>query len=145
MKALESKELPWVEAMPSQFNFYHLGQVQLSENEIGFQDLQVRGVGFQVFGDVSVFLMILFASDLDFSIYAELGNVIASQLASQLSRMKNIEVMISSPQDLSNLMLKRLRNIEPIFRMSYGHCYNNQVIPVEAWIVPSMSEGIGNA
>jgi CheY-specific phosphatase CheX len=108
-------------ALPERFDFYHLGPVALRDRSTGattaasLEDLLAgcATVGFSIQGDIQGMLIVAFEKDLDFSTYTELGNVVASQLVTQLNRRDGIDVMISPPRPLT---AERLAKILPALR-----------------------------
>jgi hypothetical protein len=139
--------LQLVDALPQQITFYHLGEVILqgSQNQ-DLADLDSQGVLYKFSGDFNAVLILLFARDLDISMYSELGNIIASQIVQQLSGAKDLDLMISPPQLLKEGQLKRITQNNPTFvQRTYGHFYKNSVIPVEALVMPAPTEEIRHA
>ena len=102
-------------ALPESFDFYHLGPVALRTGTgataaASLEDLLAgcATVGFGIHGDVQGMLIVAFEKELDFSTYTELGNVVASQLATQLNRRDGTDVMISPPRPLSQARLAKI-------------------------------------
>src|SRR5690348_956386 len=96
-----------VNALPQNFQFYHLGEVQLKPIDFDLQD-ETIAIAYQIYGDIKALLIVLFAQDLDTSTYCELGNVLASKIANQLNSENNLDVLISPPQTLSKAQLAQI-------------------------------------
>src|SRR4051794_8579843 len=105
--------------LPDGFDFYHLGRVETREGSpFPLFDLESALLGnesalsFQLRGDVSGTLLVLFDSrfthGLDTSVYAELGNILASRVADRLNESSGLDVMISPPQTLGESGLKNI-------------------------------------
>ncbi|MEO5969098.1 MAG: hypothetical protein ABIQ95_04160 [Bdellovibrionia bacterium] len=141
------------EALPSSFNFYHLGKVELQpdlRNPVygsfdAAGDLPC-GIGFYIQGDLNATLVILLEKNLDLSIYSELGNILASKITNQLYVDRQLQLTISPPQPLSEYQLVNvLKNKLSTIRKIYIHRYENQIVYLETLLVPRRLEGIGNA
>lgn len=133
-------------ALPTQFDFYHLGKVEQQplSNSNFFRD--ACAVGFRLLGDLNGLMIVLFEKDLDHSTYTEFGNLLASRLATQLQTENGLDVMISPPQSLEHgLVQKLLEKNSSIIRRTYAHFYKNSVISVETLVLSAPSEGIGYA
>lgn len=130
-------------ALPHQFTFYHLGEVQLMPNEEPLE--QTVNIAFQISGDLHAWIIVRFPKDLDHSTYAELGNILASQLTTQLYRQEALEVQLSPPHTLTDVQLERLLQTGPFIRKTYAHLYKNSFIPLNTIILPSPSDGVGYA
>ncbi len=127
-------------ALPKNFDFYHLGVVRMQS---GTQDdlwsHGARAIGFSLEGDLRAALMIRVEFAEDLSVYAEMGNIIASQLATALSKEKGVDVLISPPRMMSAKAASRLmaaatqagRRFE---RRTYLHLHQ-KTVPVDAWIM----------
>lgn len=105
------------DSLPEKFRFYHLGDVKRvdspSPSRTSLESLPedselqgLRAVAFNLKGDVQGTLMILFNQKLDVSTYTELGNVLASKLATRLSEVRGADVLITPPRNLSPLQLE---------------------------------------
>jgi len=138
------KAIDLTSALPQRFEFYHLGEVELMEVNEPISD--ATAVGFRLYGDLSALVIVLFPRALDISTYSELGNVIASRMATQLNTQNGIEVMVSPPQSIGENQLKQIiQRVNPITRRTYAHFYMDSVIPVETLVLPTPSEGLGYA
>jgi hypothetical protein len=133
-------------ALPRKFDFYHLGVVRMQE---GIQDDlwtgEAKAIGFAIEGDVRSALLIRVEFAEDMSVYAEMGNIIASQLATRLAAEHDLDVLISPPRTMSARSVARLlssleqsgRRFE---RRTYLHLHQ-KTVPVDAWILdPSAFE-----
>ena len=139
------------EALPSSFNFYHLGKVELQPEELQ-PDLQLSthdalyGISFHLRGDLHATLVILLGKNLDLALYSELGNILASKIANQLFVDRQLQIEISPPQLLSeNQLASILESGSSTTRKTYVHRYENKIFYLETLFVPSPLEGIGNA
>lgn len=129
-----------VNALPSHFEFYHLGKVTQQSSPCEFQDK--CSVLFRIYGDIQAWIILVFESDLDFSVYSELGNLLVSQIANQLSSRNGLDVMITPPQLLrEDQAIKITENSPQLIRKNYAHFYKNSTIPIETLIVPTPIEG----
>src|SRR4051812_32425079 len=103
-----------VAALPNRFPFFHLGDVELQEAAVGAADAALaetaglQAIGYALRGELEGWLVIGVDADADFSMYSEMGNLIASGLATRLSREQGLEIMISPPQRLAPRMLSQL-------------------------------------
>ena len=94
---------------PESFEFYHLGNVekQLPISSVQSLELDGRsGVSFNLYGDTTGLIVFLFEEGLDVSTYTEMGNVLASRMATQLSIQQGWDVMISPPRFLNSAQLR---------------------------------------
>jgi hypothetical protein len=133
-------------ALPQSFEFYNLGQVSLTESTQTFPTQDCTAIGFRLYGDVTALLILLFPLGLDVSLYSEMGNILASRIANQLTSHNKMEVMVSPPSPISEDQFEQLiRRTTGMIRRSYVHLYKSTVIPVETVILPSPSEGTGYA
>src|SRR4051794_39611054 len=98
MDAREESLLQVANALPDQFEFYHLGQVSQQPSHAHLDE--VCAIAFYLSGDVEAIMILLFSKQLDSSLYSELGNILASQMATQLSNKSGMDLHISPPQKL---------------------------------------------
>ncbi len=148
MDSLEPRIAEIINSFPDQFEFYHLGRVELQ----GFQQAKKdclqknNAIAFRIEYDVSVWIVVLFGRDLDIPTYSELGNIIVSKMVTQLSSLLGAEIMISPPHYLDQTQIEIMAQTSyKIICKNYSHHFKNSVIPIETWILPSLWEGIGNA
>ncbi len=128
-------------ALPPNFQFYHLGEVKINSTPSPIQD--PGAIAYRIYGELSAILILLFDRDLDHSIYSELGNIIVSQLSHRISTETGLELMVSSPQFLNADQLQRLNQSNCLkLSRSYGHFFQNSVIPLEAVILAATLEEI---
>ena len=139
-------------ALPQTLEFYHLGEVKLqhphsmpdSGSEVDFQESSV--IGFQIFGESKATILFFFAKDLDVSVYSELGNLLTSQIANQVSRENHIDVLISPPRRINIKQVEQMiQNHPPLLKRTYIHFCKNQRVPIITWLLPTPSEGFGYA
>ena len=135
-----------IDSLPSSFPFYHLGQVaQLtqgtieSETELASSDLIAVAFTFQ--GETHGVLALLFNQDLDVSIYSEMGNIIASQMANTLQLSHGLDVSISPPRLLTHHQLKKLLSGSHGKVRTYLHQHEGRVIPLQTFVVSSEETG----
>lgn len=138
----------WSAVLPQHFQFYHLGEVSskalFNKTENPLKD--ALAVGYQIKGDIQAVVLVIFDRGLDLSVYSELGNVLASQIANQLHSQKGFDVLISPPQILSESLFENIqRSQKPLLKRTYAHVYHNFVIPIETWILKALPEGVGHA
>ena len=134
-------------ALPKEFEFYHLGKVKLQEAALASprpdffpaaSEDQVPAIGYSFRGDVTGVLILGVPGGADLSVYAELGNIIASQIATQLATQDGLDVMISAPNFLSSSALRKLvSGGTHIESRTYLHHLDQAAIAISAWIVPS--------
>jgi len=125
-----------IESMPESFPFYHLGTVS-SEPSIHkiampteFTDSQV--IGFQLLGDLQGWLVLVIDKGLDLQIYSEVGNIIAGQFSTRLSKILGGEVMISPPRSITAKTLATLlQNDLPLLVRQYRHVFDDHSIPIQ--------------
>jgi len=130
----------WARAFPEKIELYHLGPVTIEKtasaslaNELNASDF--FPLCFSFHGDQRGLLLLLLDRHLDLSLYSELGNLLASAIATELSNQNGIDVMISPPYSLNESRLKEIlaTNEARIIRRAYIH----QSVRVEAFIIPS--------
>jgi hypothetical protein len=135
-------------ALPEGFSFYHLGQVEplptsgrLDHSPSIYPDS--IGVAYRIQGDLRGLFIIVLDKGLDVSIYSELGNILASRLASNLSSSEDgLEIMISPPHVLNHSQLERLmRSQHPVIRKTYTHFDRNLSIPIQTLILLTPEDG----
>jgi hypothetical protein len=139
----------WTEALPEQFEFYHLGEVKQTMTD-QIVDLDRKHiVAFRFYGDTQGVLLILFNEGLDASLYTEMGNIIASRSAQGLGEKDGIGVMITPPSTLKKTVAERLiANSDYCIQRSYHHKLNGEIIPIDVFVVPHSplgAEGAGHA
>src|SRR5687768_3175442 len=93
-------------ALPQNFDFYHLGKVILEPVQSFSED--VYAIAYGLAGDLRAAIVILFDKGLDVSTYSEMGNIIVSQLSTQLSKNEGLDLIVSPPQNLSPTQLKSI-------------------------------------
>ncbi|MEK6706654.1 MAG: hypothetical protein AABZ06_12790 [Bdellovibrionota bacterium] len=135
---------PLISALPTEFEFYHLGNVKLSPGEpVEFANLESLvddyfAIAFSFLGDLRSVLVILFDRDLDVSTYTEMGNVLASQIAVHLNKEEGLDVMISPPHVLNPTQLRKLLAYgAPIIRKKYLHSHGNRIVTVQTLLIPT--------
>lgn len=147
-----SQILPQMDrAFPRNFDFYHLGKVELLRTEHS-ADLPLqspdfvapgKAIAFSLYGDFRAVLVLWFPSELDQDIYTELGNLLASKVASQLSKDNQLELMISPPNPLTDSQWEQLSRKSPILMKGYyAHHTDRRTLLVEAWILAPSTEEI---
>ncbi|MBY0470108.1 chemotaxis protein CheC [bacterium] len=131
------------QSLPSEFEFFHLGKVSRDRSatfpQIQFIDKAV--VGFTLQGDFRGALLVVFDQGLDVSMYSEMGNIIASQLVTNLSK-QGLDVVISPPKTVgSDQALKlveqasRLPGGNGIAQQRFLHFNNLYLVNVETLIL----------
>ena len=133
-------------ALPVHIDFYHLGTVEQKTTNDSNTFRDACGVAFKIYGDLNGLMIVLFENDLDHSTYTELGNLLASRLATRLQVENALDVMISPPQRIEASLVQSLtQKNSSIIRRTYAHFYKNSVISVETLVLSAQSEGIGYA
>jgi hypothetical protein len=146
----EIKTLTEIEsALPEAMPFYHLGEVRLSEEILPTQkelaEMEVLGFSFQ--GDLRGLMLVLFDPGLDASVYAEMGNLIAANTATRLSRERALDVLISPPKKLETALVSKIIDQgSMIIHRTYLHVHQGKSVPVQTWILPyTGTEVVGHA
>ncbi len=134
-------ELDQIEkALPKGFEFYDYGTVERGET-LSFEDIEFEGktsylfrlVGFELGQNYS--LIICFHQDLERSKYIEIGNLVASKVATVMSQ-KQREFFISPPREIP---LKRVSKLDPTqYNMriqQYLHSNENRQVPLEIIVI----------
>jgi hypothetical protein len=137
-------------ALPASFPFYHLGEVRAAEgmaaDQSAFDLSRSIGIGFSLLGDARGLILMVFNSTLDLSIYTEIGNTIASKIATQLSVSDGVGVMISPPRSLTPDQVARLMSGRtPLIQKTYTHVHRDDAVPILVWALPEIQEELGNA
>lgn len=140
--------------LPESFPFYSFGQVTRREPAQSAKPLAEilagkSGVSFRLLGEPAVLLVVLFDSELDASMYTEMGNILASKLCQSLSEQGEGDLMITPPLTLGAQQLARLlRANYPYIHRSYEHLNQDTQVLIETLILPVFANGeenIGNA
>lgn len=140
MKPLDQNLFQFSDALPQEFDFYHLGKVKQEPSHEDFKEYSA--VAFQFYGEWSAILVLLFSKELDFDLYAEMGNILASRIVMQLNQEKGLDLMISPPQVIQEKTLERMtQNAKLVLHHSYTHLYQNSVIPVKTLLFSTQAEG----
>lgn len=133
-----------VNALPNRFDFYHLGEVSLQPTDSDLPNSQA--VAFHLTGDLQAIMIVLFDKNLDISTYSELGNILASKVATYFNHSTGLDLQISSPQLLTDVQTEHLvQNNQTIVRRTYTHIYDGKVIPLETLLLSAPVGGIGHA
>lgn len=133
----------WLEALPKQFQFYHLGSVELirtpepEPSPVGLPIEDMHAISFLVQGEERGLLILLFDRGLEIATYMEMGNVIASQLADRLSRSYPLGVTISPPKNMATNQLDRIVSSfdGTVQSCAYLHLHQNRSIQVTALLM----------
>ena len=138
------------DALPENFNFYHLGRVEaqtvLEASDVTGAIADSDAVAFTLQGDRRATVIILFEKGLDQSMYAEMGNVMVSRLASTLSETGEIDVIISPPKNLASNMVHSLVKMAPIIQVrNYLHVGPDTNVRVQALILSENDGKIAHA
>ena len=133
-------------ALPERFSFYHLGEIRQEASAPEFLQLHALdlsdqfAVGFRLSGDVQAALVLLLDEGLDVSMYSEAGNVLASQLVTELARGSELDVALSPPLTLRGPQLERLtRAGGPSLSRNYLHAYGTNLIPMRVLLFSGTS------
>jgi hypothetical protein len=140
-----------IQSLPENFPFYHLGEVQLDVSQatpdsvLANADSDDRlAIAYSLQGELRGLLAVIFEQGLDISTYSELGNIIASRMATQLEAEHGLAVSISPPRILSSLQFKNLlKQGGPHLARIYQHQHQGQIIPLRALVMST--EGTGHA
>ena len=143
---------------PEGFAFYHLGKVEkiapsgqteFVEPALAF-DKRV-GVSFNLYGEETSLIVLLFDQKLDVSTYTEMGNVLASRIASNLCNASGLETMISPPRFLTSEQLQS--QISPVLNalemsgiriqaQEYAHNHGENSISLQLLVIPGNQEQV---
>ena len=147
-------------AFPGGFAFYDQGKVVLDKTSTpeGIEELPNDGIGvaFSVYPmnesksdstHLQTLLLTVFEQGLDASVYAEIGNIIASRFAGSLSKLISEEVMITPPLSLKPPAVQRLIRMkrQTLSRRRYFHNHNNKLIPIDVLVLRVNRGAKGNA
>lgn len=159
MPNLTETDLEWLNGtFPAEFDFYNLGKIEIlpgePSNHLGIyeeeefdsaQDGQI--LGFKLYGDFSAWLVLVLEQQTDPDTYAELGNILASKIATELYALRNWDVMVTPPEVLTSSRFRQLAKTNPLaVRRTYLHrLRENRILPVEVTMIPELSEGTGYA
>lgn len=143
-------------ALPERFPFFHLGEVALElDSRQGLADDDAAAedrarIAFRLLGELEGWLVIAVDAAVDLSMYSELGNILASQLANRLHRDQGREIMISPPEPLDperweSLLASLPEEDRAPVRRRYLHAHDGRVVPVDTWIFARDRKGVGHA
>ena len=134
-------------SFPEGFAFYHLGKVEkIGHSETSESAFLNRvGVSFNLYGEETSLIVLLFDKTLDVSTYTEMGNVLASRIASRLGNDSGLETMISPPRFLSSEQLQS--QVSPVLSalensgiriqvQDYAHNHGENSISLQLLIIP---------
>ena len=141
-----------VEALPTAFDFYHLGRIELEDEsspetheiDAGFASDHF-GIGYRLEGERRGGIVLCVAKGLDASVYSEAGNIIASRFASALAKHDQREVTVSPPLLLSSMRLKALLASGSGAVKTYIHRQGGQNTALRVLLLLDFSEATGNA
>jgi hypothetical protein len=123
--------------MRSQYEFTE------TDKDLILEDLNAVAFSFQ--GDFRGVLVILIEKGLDISIYSELGNILASRIATELNS-DGYDVMVTPPRLLQSAQIERLiQTPHKKIHGKYQHLYQSTVVPVETVLIPFPAETVGYA
>ena len=123
-------------ALPVGFSFYNMGTVEMlsadsAQTQAGeVSDFPEPGlsIGYQFVGELRGLILIMIPDGLNLSMYMELGNILASRIATYLSNEEGIDVMISPPKVMTEQNLQHFTRIESEVSRTYYHRYGNCVV-----------------
>lgn len=151
-----------LDSLPEGFDFYHLGRIERSDSPLAGPDLgraQVSddraSIAYAIQGEESCLIVLRFDGALDRSMYAEAGNILASQFVADLERRRGVIAVLSPPRELTPRQLGRLLadpgadTAEPRLTRHYLHrLTDGSSVRLDAVILPASTdstEGTGNA
>lgn len=127
--------------LPEEFEFYHLGKIARATEKPDSTDPQTElelgnssYFAFQMIGDavgVNATLLISFPKNLDLSIYSEVGNILASQLASKVGFMTSPPIYLKSEQ--AARIIENARG--SLLRREYFHLYDRLTLSLHFYIL----------
>jgi hypothetical protein len=136
--------------LPDELPFYHLGEIRRADDAAAGEGVagaaeadfaQLRGVGFRLAGELNGVFIIAFDRDLDASTYTEMGNVLASRLATEMSRRAGRPVRLSPPHALEGAPLRELLTGPAGESFRFIHHWRGTAIPVRARFAPVEESG----
>lgn len=134
--------------LPKEFAFYHLGHARANTGatrSLGSDD-QISLIGYRVSGDPSFWIVLAHERDLEFSIYSEFGNILASRWVGQLSDALGQDFVLSHPMQISKSVIQAVESkLIPLVRRQYIHAHQSKEVPLEFWVLPHREERIGHA
>lgn len=134
------------ERLPREFPFYHLGHARINPTPSRTLGENASLIGYRVTGEPSFWIVLAHEKELEFSIYSELGNILASRWVGDLSEALNQEFLLSHPIPISwNTLQTTKLDFIPLVRRHYVHSHEAIEIPVEFWVLPHTQERIGHA
>jgi hypothetical protein len=136
-----------IDALPVSFDFYGMGQVQSVQTESEEFFLDATGIAYRFSGDCNAWMILVFESTLDASLYSEVGNILASKTATSLEKTEGIGVMTSPPIFLNEAQLSSLRRRSQglIVEKTYRHFAKEGTIPIQLLIFSTFIEETGHA
>ena len=102
------------EALPRDFSFYGLGNVLLSDSSGQlYQSLEKINHGHAAYrvhfkGELQGALILFFSEEWDSTLFAEMGNIIASRCANHLEKEHEMEVMITPPEPMTAAQIRQI-------------------------------------
>lgn len=146
LNPLDPTQSAWLhEAMPQEFPFYHLGRVERRASETLNLPEDPAAAVFSLRGDLTGMMIVAFDRDLDPSTYAEMGNILASQLVTRLYSQRRMEVMITSPRMMMGgelrTLLARIPSSAPKVQQCYWHNHAGKTERVHAILTLQTGEG----
>jgi CheY-specific phosphatase CheX len=131
-----------MQALPEPFSFYGLGEVAPSMAPIEI-DEEAEAAVFSLSGEIRGMIAVLFDRDLDTSMYTEMANVLASRVATKLSKDDGLTAIISPPRMMKAPDVLDLVEGHPAVFRAYTHLYQQQMIPVQLVILPYLGPSLG--
>lgn len=133
--------------MPEGFSFYHLGYVEaVTEEQPAPISKALEGAAFSIQGEIRGVMLILFEKGLDTSAYVEMGNILASRLATHLSLKAGLDVMISPPKLLNaQELITLIQSQQTVAQKNYLHVHQGKSIQIKALVLSSPMEDIAHA
>ena len=135
------------ELFPDHFHFYHLGEVRLCPILQNRDRSHDQNVMYQLTGEKRGAFILSVPSDLDLSIYLEMGNIILGKLTTALTNSIGLDLMFSPPQVISSKKSPLLSDLmqKKGIDMSYDFLNQTQGETFDAFLRFSRTVEIGNA
>jgi len=142
-----------LKALPKHFDFYHLGEIQLTPDSplpsTPLKDQKAdhyienkQAIGYRIFGDRKVLFVLLIPEGLDLSTYSEFGNLLVSKITNQIQQESMLDLYISPPFSIHISRLTQILHTNQAIKKTYLHSYGNSVIPIETLILPSIESNL---
>ena len=116
------KDLNLFDALPSGFEFYHVGKV-VSTTPSAAPAKTRLAVSYTLYGELRGMVVVLFENASDEGLFAEVGNIISARFCSNIVnsyKALDLDIMMTPPKPLNLQQMKRLeKNYQTILSKNY--------------------------